>query len=124
MVAISAYVVFGAIKPTFNEPEQWKARSDGPPKSMNFYARILDANPQVWGQTFVNLTGSSDKGPDNLRAQYAKDYIFESYLVAEKVAQKLQKVAPAVEWLQRSMLVLAGFILTYLITLVVLPPSA
>lgn len=120
LVAVSAYVVFGAIKPTFNEPKQWKARSDGPPKSMNFYARILDANPQVWAQTFVGLTGGKG-GPDALQAQYAKDYIFESYLVAEKVAHKLKKVAPAVRWLQWSMLVLAAFIGAYLITLIVLP---
>jgi hypothetical protein len=124
IVAISAFVIFGAIKPTFNEPGQWRARSAGPPKSMNFYARILDANPEVWGQTFVDLTGNGSKGPDKLRARYAKDYIFEAYLVAEKVADKLQKVEPAVKWLQRSMLVLAGFIVSYLLTLIVLPPAA
>ena len=124
IVAGSAFVIFGAIKPTFNEPAQWKGRSDSPPKSMNFYARILDANPQVWGQTFVTLTGDSADGPDNLKAQYAKDYIFEAYLVAEKVAHKLKKVAPAVRWLQFSMLVLAAFIVSYALTLIVLEPPA
>ena len=123
MVAISAFVVFGAIRPTFNEPAQWKTRSDEAPKSLNFYARILDANPRVWGQTFIDLTDQTGE-PNALMARYAKDYIFESYLVAEKVAHKLQKIAPAVKWLQRSMLVLAGFIITYLITLIVLPASS
>jgi hypothetical protein len=122
VVAVSAFVIFGAIKPTFNEPGQWKGRTDGPPKSMNFYARILDANPQVWGQTFVELTGDTNNGPDNLKAQYAKDYIFETYLVAEKVAHKLKKVAPAVRWLQFSMLVLAAFIISYAVTLIALVP--
>ena len=124
IVAASAFVIFGAIKPTFNEPAQWKGRTDGAPKSMNFYARILDANPQVWGQTFVTLTGDSPDGPDNLTARYAKDYVFEAYLVAEKVAHKLKKVAPAVRWLQLSMLVLAAFIVSYALTLIVLGPPA
>lgn len=125
VVAVSAFIIFGAIKPTFNEPAQWKAPSEGRPKSMNFYARILDSNPRVWGETFVDLTAKSNASGNALRARYAKDYIFESYLVAEKVALKLQKVAPAVRWLQRSMLLLAAFILSYAITLIaLLPPPA
>lgn len=120
VVAVSAFAIFGAIKPTFNEPAQWRNPSEGPPKSMNFYARILDANPRVWGQTFVDLTAQSASG-SALKARYAKDYIFESYLIAEKVAQKLEKVAPAVKWLQRSMLLLAGFMLAYAATLIAIP---
>ena len=122
-VAICSFLLFGAIKPTFNEPEQWKAPVPGPPNSMTFYARILDADPESWGRTFVDLAAVSTKEFDAIKARYAKDYIFESYLVAEKVAEKLRRVAPAVTALERALLLLAGFLLCYGATLIALVPE-
>jgi hypothetical protein len=120
LVAISAYVIFGAMKPAiFGE------RGRGTPiaqaESMTFHAQLLGTHPQAWGESLIELTAHSTG--DRLTAQYAKQYILETYLVAEKIALKLKKAAPAVRWLQLSMLFLAGFIVSYGATLVFVAPS-
>ncbi|MEO8455502.1 MAG: hypothetical protein ABI454_10100 [Sphingomicrobium sp.] len=115
IVAGSAFAVFGAMKPTFFQARNSCASR---PQVVGFHERLIESHPHAWGQSFVDLTGDSASGPDNLKAHYAKHYILETYLVAEKVALKLKKAAPAVWWLQLSMLFLAGFILTYGVTLV------
>jgi hypothetical protein len=120
IVAGSAFVIFGAMKPAFFTRDDSCA---GRPPVLGFHERLLDTTPHLWGQSFVDLTGGSAAGPDNLKAHYAKQYILETYLVAEKVAVKLKKAAPAVRWLQLSMLFLAGFILTYGATLIFLSPA-
>ena len=114
IVAGSAFAIFGAMKPTFGP----SASRAGRPTVMGFHERLLDTHPRMWGQSFVDLTGESHSRRDSLKAHYAKQYILETYLVAEKVALKLKKAAPAVRWLQLSLLFLAGFILTYGVTLV------
>ena len=115
IVAGSAFVIFGAMKPTFFEHDVSCARQS---RAMGFHERLLDADPRMWGQSFIDLAGNSAAGPDKLKAHYAKHYILEAYLVAEKVALNLKKAAPAVWWLQISMLFLAGFILSYGTTLI------
>jgi hypothetical protein len=115
IVAGSAFAIFGAMKPTLFGPDGSRAAR---PPVMGFHERLLDTHPRMWGQSFVDLTGDRVSGRDNLKAHYAKHYILETYLVAEKVALKLKKAAPAVRWLQFSLLFLAGFILTYGVTLV------
>lgn len=114
IVAGSAFAIFGAMRPTFFGPTASRA---GRPAVMGFHERLLDTHPRIWGQSFVDLTGGHS-GHDSLKAHYAKQYILETYLVAEKVALKLKKAAPAVRWLQLSLLFLAGFILTYGFSLV------
>lgn len=115
IVAGSAFAIFGAMRPTFFAPPVSRA---GRPTVMGFHERLLSTHPRLWGQSFVDLTGDSNSGRNSLKAHYAKQYILETYLVAEKVALKLKKAAPAVRWLQLSLLFLAGFILTYGVTLV------
>src|SRR5579864_3863539 len=115
IVAGSAFAIFGAMKPTFFAPDGPRA---GRPPVMGCHERLLDSRPRMWGQSFIALAGDWDSGRDNLKAHYAKHYIRETYLVAEKVALKLKKAAPAVRWLQFSLLFLASFILTYGVTLV------
>ena len=119
IVAGSAFAIFGAMRPTFFGPDVSRA---GRPPVMGFHERLLDTHPRMWGQSFVDLTGDRDLGRDNLKAHYAKHYILETYLVAERVALKLKRAAPAVRWLQFSLLFLAGFIVTYGVTLVLVAP--
>jgi len=119
LVAMSAYVIFGAMKPTiFGERGRNERTGES---SMTFHAQLLDTHPRAWGESLIELTGHSTG--DRLTAQYAKQYILETYLVAEKIALKLKKAAPAVRWLQWSMLFLAGFIVSYGATLIVLAPA-
>lgn len=117
-VAVSAFVIFGAMKPTMFGSGSHRASDN-----MTFHAQLLDTHPRVWGQSFIDLTGDHPSTGDRLTAQYAKQYILETYLVAEKIAMKLKKAAPAVRWLQISMLFLAGFIVSYGATLVFLAPG-
>ena len=121
LVAISAYVIFGAMKPSMFGGCSRGTRIEQP-DSMTFHAQLLDTHPRAWGESLIELTGHTTG--DRLTAQYAKQYILETYLVAEKIALKLRKAAPAVRWLQLSMLFLAGFIVSYGATLVVLAPAA
>ena len=121
IVAGSAFSIFGAMKPTFSRPNVSRA---GRPAVMGFHERLLDTHPRVWGESFVELTGDTTSAPDNLKAQFAKQYILETYLVAEKVALRMKKAAPAVRWLQLSMLFLAGFIVSYGATLIFLTPAS
>jgi len=119
LVAMSAYVIFGAMKPTiFGERGRNERIGES---SMTFHAQLLGTHPRAWGESLIELTGHSTG--DRLTAQYAKQYILETYLVAEKIALKLKKAAPAVRWLQWSMLFLAGFIVSYGATLIVLAPA-
>ena len=120
IVAISAYVIFGAMKPTSYAAY---LRGEGNPKVENFHARIAGVQPHAWGQNLVALANDSAVGRDTLTAHYAKHYILETYLVADQIALKLKKAAPAVRWLQLSMLFLAGFILSYGATLVFVVPG-
>jgi NADH:ubiquinone oxidoreductase subunit 6 (subunit J) len=122
LVAVSAFVIFGAMKPTmFGQSRDWRQRA--PRDSFTFHAQLLETHPRMWGQSFIELTGDHRSSGDKLTAQYAKQYILETYVVAEKIALKLRKAAPAVRWLQLSMLFLAGFIVSYGATLVFLAPS-
>jgi hypothetical protein len=116
IVAISAYVIFGAMKPPSHD---WHRGRNPLPKVPNFHARIAETQPQAWGQNLVELANDSAVGTDSLTAHYAKHYILETYLVADQIALKLKKAAPAVRWLQLSMLFLAGFIISYGVSLIV-----
>ena len=117
IVAVSAYVIFGAMKPTTERPYRLRGRNRAP-QVLNFHGRIAGTHPQAWGQTFVDLTGDRARGGNTLTAHYAKHYILETYLIAERIENKLKKAAPAVRWLQLSMLFLAGFIVSYGVTLI------
>ena len=66
----------------------------------------MDVTAPTWGETFISL--GTNKGED-LKACYAKCYIAESYLVAEKVAAKLRLLSPGVGMLQAAMWVLLVF---------------
>jgi len=118
IVAISAYVIFGAMKPPAYSRHLAAGRRPAP-KVVNFHARIAGTQPKAWGQNLVELANDSAIGSDSLTAHYAKHYILETYLVANQIALKLKKAAPAVRWLQLSMLFLAGFIVSYGATLIV-----
>ena len=88
VVTWSMLKVLGGIRPTFNIPATWQgAGRSGLPSSMLFYARILDVPAPQWGEAFAQLTG---KDGADLKKYYAKCYISEAYLVAGKVADKLE----------------------------------
>lgn len=106
LVTGSVLIILGAVKPRFNIPKTWSGSKADRPSSLLFYRGILDVTAPTWGETFVGL--AVDKG-DDLKAYYAKCYIAEAYLVAEKVAVKLRLLSPGVGMLQAAMWVLLVF---------------
>ncbi|MGY4473707.1 hypothetical protein [Bradyrhizobium sp. USDA 3364] len=109
LVTTSVIIILGAVKPSFNIPDSWNGSTPDRPRSTLFYKGILDVTAPTWGEMFKGL-GSPNEGKD-LKALYAKCYIAESYLVAEKVAVKLRLLKPGVGALQAAMWVLLGFFL-------------
>ncbi|MCC8968911.1 hypothetical protein [Bradyrhizobium brasilense] len=107
LVTASVLIFLSAVKPRFNIPESWKGSNVNRPASTLFYEGILKVTAPAWGQTFIDI-GSKNEGKD-LKALYAKCYIAESHLVADKVAVKLRLLKPAVGMLQAAMWVLLAF---------------
>jgi putative hydrolase of the HAD superfamily len=69
-----------------------------------------------------NLVPENSKGSE-LKEYYAKCYIVESYLVAEKVADKLRVLAPGVDALQWAMKILLAFFLLFAATEILVVPN-
>lgn len=90
------------------------------PTSMLFYRGILDVSAAQWAEAFVQQTEGKGK---KLKAYYAKCYIGEAYLVAEKVADKLRVAAPGVEALRWAMAILLAFFLLFAATAQFVPPT-
>lgn len=122
VVTFAVWSVIGAIRPKFLIPETWKnATGKGGPTSMIFYKGILDTNPVEWGRTFEDKA-AQDKA-DNLKATYAKNYIAESYLVAQKVAEKLESLKPGIAALRIALVLLMVFIASYAATVSSVDPT-
>lgn len=120
VVTWSVRRVLGAIKPTFNIPATWRgAGQSGLPPSMLFYKGILDVPAPLWGEAFQQLTG---KDGVDLKKYYAKCYIAEAYLIAEKVADKLEVVSPGINALRWAMAVLLGFFILFGATIIAVEP--
>jgi hypothetical protein len=121
LVTWSVFRVLGAIKPTFNVPGTWKdAGSSARPSSMLFYQGILDVRAPQWGEAFETMAKPDGK---ELKSYYAKGYIAEAYLVAEKVADKLSLLAPGIAALRVAMAILLGFFVLFAVTIVAVEPT-
>jgi len=120
LVTLSVLTVLSAIRPTFNVPATWDgAGRTGLPSSMLFYRGILDVPAPRWGEAFEQLTGKDGK---ELKRYYAKCYIAEAYLVAEKVADKLEVVSPGIDALRWAMGVLLVFFVLFGATIITVEP--
>ena len=120
VVTGAVLMVLGAIKPTFNIPATWKGTGHPElPSSMLFYAGILDVPAPRWGEAFEQLTGADGEA---LKKYYAKCYVAESYLVAEKVADKLRVLSPGIDMLRWAMGILLGFFILFGATIITVEP--
>lgn len=87
-----ALVTFHAIRTRFRYPRE--AAKDSKPGSMLFWMGISRTQPDRWGKSFVDPT-DPNKISAELRIEYLKNYIVETYLIAAKVADKLRFLEPA-----------------------------
>jgi len=103
MLAIGSYCVFGlyaflliigvtialwTVRPRFNVPSGWSGKG---PKSFLFFEKIAETAPAQWVDAFVRHDCKHD-----LMAQYAKNNIFETYLIAVKIGWKVSLLRRAV----------------------------
>jgi len=122
LVTLSVLLILEAIRPRFNRPSSWTNGDISKlPKSMLFYELIHSATPEQWGQAFKTLT--ADQTPKRLKEYYAKCYIYESHLIAGKVADKLRLIAPGVKCLRLAMWVLLFFFLLFGATFAIVTPT-
>jgi hypothetical protein len=119
LVGCSIVILLKAIRPSFNIPASWKVKgARSTPTSMLFYKGILDVNATTWGNAFIAQTGTDGKP---LKSIYAKCYIAEAYLVAEKVGIKLRLADPGVQILRYSILALMAFLVLVGATILLVP---
>lgn len=121
LVTFSVWRVIGAIRPKFVVPATWKhPAGQGGPTSMIFYKGILDTNAVEWGRTFEDQAAED---ASSLKATYTKNYIAESYLVARKVADKLDTLRVGIVTLRTALLFLFLFVVCYGATIATLDPT-
>jgi hypothetical protein len=96
-----ALVLFYATRTRFKWPSVAQGVSATTPprvRSRLFYNGILAVTPSVWARQFTQRDLELDEpilaGSTEMKFEFAKDYILESYLVAAKVADKLRYMTP------------------------------
>lgn len=121
LVTYAVWSAIGAIRPKFVVPATWKdAAGKVGPTSMIFYKGILDTNPVEWGRTFED---QAVEKAEKLKSTYAKNYIAEAYLVAKKVAEKLEALKPGIVALRAALVLLLIFFAAYGATIASLDPT-
>lgn len=107
-----AFLVIKAVRPRFMIPDSWSNEQNGGQStpgqvgklptipSFLFFEKILDTKPSDWARAFTK------NNANNLKIQYIKNYIHESYLVADKIRTKMKSLKPGVFFLQISVVVL------------------
>ncbi|MGW9946523.1 hypothetical protein J2W92_001860 [Rhizobium leguminosarum] len=87
-----ALVTFHAIRARFRYPRA--AAKDRPPASMLFWMGISRTQPNRWAKAFIDPADPKKVAPE-LRIEYLRNYIVETYLIAAKVADKVRFLEPA-----------------------------
>jgi hypothetical protein len=98
-----AFNVLSAVTPRFNEPQSFRS-SGGKPKSRLFYRRIVEVSPEDWAKAF------SQQAISDVRADYIKNAVLESYLIAEKIADKLRQLDVGIRYMRNATTVLTWWL--------------
>jgi len=85
-----ALVTFHAIRTTFKFPKDSAAALA---TSYLFYKPIVETTPSKWTDAFLSAGGEGIRA--DLKIEYVKNYITETYLVSCKVADKIRYLMPA-----------------------------
>lgn len=111
LLSLGAICVVYAVQPRFNVPSDW-GKGSGPLGSFLFFKQIIQVTPKTWTQAFSGQTGA------DLKNEYVKNAIFETYLIAEKVRDKLEYLEPGVNLLTWSTRILLGWVILYVFTVI------
>lgn len=118
---LGALVIFHATRTRFNYPKYTKVQATAPPKSLLFFAGIIRARPSTWMDAWVeddstkSLSGGVKVHP-NLKREYYRSLVLETYLVAAKTADKLRYLQPAQQLLAVSLRILLVWLLLLMVT--------
>ena len=103
LLGIGAALVVWAVKPRFNIPSTWHA--DKNPASLLFYEKIAEVSGKQWASAFAQHSANE------VQQEYLKNAIYETYLIAGKIATKLRLLQPGI-----------GFFFASIVVLVILLP--
>lgn len=111
LVTTGTSIVLWAIRPRFNIPPSWEAGtqredSNSSPRSRSFFAMILKTHPSKWGQYFAQTP------IEDIKLDYLRDYVHETYLVADKIRLKLSFLQPGLLMLWLASVVLVLWVLS------------
>jgi hypothetical protein len=117
-VVLGSIFCLRAIRPRFNTPAQWsKAPKGRVPASFLFFQKILEAGPQDWAASCVT------NSVDNLKREYLKNCILETFLISEKIQKKLRPLQAGINQFYFSAFTLLVLLLSSTFALSWLPPK-
>ena len=91
LLTLGAAFTLYAVRPQFRIPSTWE-RTKTEPGSFLFFKEILNVSGKNWGRSF---TATDSK---KLKAEYAKNSVLETYLIAQKIPKKLRPLKKGI-WL-------------------------
>lgn len=115
-----ALVTFHAIRARFRYPRA--AARDKPPVSMLFWMPISRTQPNRWAKAFLD-PADAIKTASELKVEYLKNYILETYLIAAKVADKVRFLEPAQRLQSSAIKVLFFWIFVTALLFAFVPPA-
>lgn len=109
---VGAALVIYALTPRFNNPPSWKEDKTDP-GSLLFFEKILEIRPRLWAEYFKKNSF------DDLQTKYIKGNIAESYIVSQKIREKLIPLMPGIRLLNIAVCLLipwlfcCGFVISF-----------
>jgi putative hydrolase of the HAD superfamily len=117
-LVLGSILCLKAIRPQFNIPSQWgKAPKGRIPASFLFFQKILEAGPENWATSCVTQTAN------NLKREYLKNCILETFLISEKIQKKLRPLQAGINQFYFSAFTLLVLLVSSTIALALLPPK-
>lgn len=117
-----ALTTFHATRTRFKYPISPKANQEGTALSFLFHGGIVGVSPAAWAESFVTDKGGAVAFRD-LKLEYLRNYVGETYLVAAKTADKLRFLQPAQSMLSWALRFLVLFAIVYAATVLALSPT-
>lgn len=112
-----ALVSFHAIRARYRLPD---ASTSTSVKSHLFFSFIVELSPDAWAKSFLSHNGTQIS--QELKIEYFKNYITESYLIASKVADKMRYLEPAQQLLSHAIKMLVFWFPAYALSVFLVPP--
>lgn len=98
---LGSFLVIYALAPRFKNPLAWNENVPGSePGSLLFFEKLLENRPKTWIEFY------SKKTFIELQTKYIKGNIAESYIISQKIRDKLAYLQPGISLLNTAVLIL------------------